>query len=225
MRFKLKSLYELLFEDKDINDKDATEADVSILSQKGIKARKSRDSVDDQIDALILKYESISIREKEDLMSESMLKKSLSFLLMEQEEEAAEEVPAEDTGDSGERAEGAGEDSDDTEQKPAGSEDMQVTEPGNEEIPNLDIDMFTKRCVRMLTNYRNLLRVEEAIVNRIKNFLDAHYGDAYVSEFLNVLENQYGIDIDEFKAEELTQTEPDTPFAVGANASGTGGGG
>ena len=29
-------------------------------------------------------------------------------------------------------------------------------------------------------NYKNLLRVEDVIINRVKNFLDENYGDVFV---------------------------------------------
>lgn len=213
------SLYELLFEDKDVDNKDATEGEIDVDASSP-KARQSKDSVDDQIDGLILKYENSSIKEKEDALMESILYKKLSYLLLEQdEEEAAAEEPAAGE-DAAAEEEGGGE------PDPSGSEDVGVDAPAaKEEVPNLDIDNFTKRCVRLIINYRNLLKIEEAIVNRIKNFLDKHYGDAYVSEFLEILENQHGISISEFEDDILNSNEPDIPFAVGATASTGGGGG
>ena len=121
------SLYKILFEDKDIDNKDATEGEIDV-DANDIKARHSKDSVDDQIDALILKYENSSIREKEDSLMESILKKNLKYLLQEQEEEEpATEEPAADEGET-ETAD-AGSD-------PAGSEDMTVDAPASqEEVP------------------------------------------------------------------------------------------
>ena len=211
------SLYEFLFEDKDVDNKDATEGEIDV-DASSLKARQSKDSVDDQIDGLILKYENSSIKEEDDTLMESILYKKLAYLLLEQDEEAdAAAEPAAD--EEGEATEGG------DDPNPSGSEDISVNAPASkEEIPNLDIDKFTKRCVRLIINYRNLLKVEEAIVNRIKNFLDEHYGDAYVSEFLDILENQHGISISEFEDDILNSNEPDIPFAVGATASPGGGG-
>jgi hypothetical protein len=212
------NLYKFLFEDKDVNDKDATEAEVSV-SGSGLKSRQSKDSVDDQIDSLILKYEYSSIDEKEDdALMESILKQNLKYLLTEQDEDIEdEEEPADD-------AEGEDEDEVPVTADPTGSENVDISTPNMKEvIPNLNIDKFTKRCVRLIINHRNLLRIEEAIINRAKNFLDEHYGDAYVTDFLNVLESQHGITIEEFNDEVLNSKEQDTPFAVGANASGAGG--
>ena len=55
-------LYNLLFEqdDLEIDDRDAPEDPVTLREPK-IRARPANDSVDDQIDSLILRYESASI--------------------------------------------------------------------------------------------------------------------------------------------------------------------
>ena len=71
-------------------------------------------------------------------------------------------------------------------------------------------------------NYRNLLRVEEAIVNRIKNFLDENYGENFVDRYVSILENEYGISMAEFDSDRETEDEE---FAVGAFAGGMGSGG
>ena len=65
-----------------------------------------------------------------------------------------------------------------------------------------------------------MLRVEEAICNRVKHFLDQNYGDKFVQRYVEILANQYGIEMSEFDDERATQ---DDNFAVGAFAGGTGG--
>ena len=70
-------------------------------------------------------------------------------------------------------------------------------------------------------NYRQLLDVENAIINRAKNFLDENYGDKFVVRYLDILDEQFGIAPKEF---EMPYNE-DQPFAVGANAAGTSSGG
>ena len=49
---KKTSIYNILFEDKDVDEKDATEGEVNVDASSP-KARQSKDSVDDQIDSLI----------------------------------------------------------------------------------------------------------------------------------------------------------------------------
>ena len=193
-------LYRLLFEQEEEDLGDAPEGGVK--AAPGVKARKSDDSVDDQIDSLILLYEKRAIRDEEDKLMESLSKTSLQYLF-EQEEEAAEEEPAAEESD------------------PVGSEEATAPAAEVEPVPNLDIDKFTIKVARMIMNYRQLLDVETAIINRTKNFLDENYGDKFVVRYLDILEEQFGISASEF---EMTDVE-DAPFAIGANPAGAGMGG
>mgnify|MGYP001432370121 CR=1 FL=1 len=230
-----KKLFNLLFEKED-KDKDSPEKPVNLKSGK-LKARQSLYSVDSQIDALLLRYESSAIREDDnDILDEiSLFNQSLRYLF-EQEEDPLEALAG--GGDEGGGDEGGGDaatddeggeteelggDSADT-SVPTGNEKMDQDTPGKESVPDLDVDEFTNRAVRLITNYDKLLRIEEAIVNRIKNFLDEHYGDEFVIRFMDTLKNEYGIEITEFDEGDMMQTSQDI-FAPGANPSATGGGG
>ena len=68
-----------------------------------------------------------------------------------------------------------------------------------------------------------MLRIEETIVNRVKNFLDEHYGDEFVIRFIDTLRDQYGIEVTEFDEGNIMQSSQDV-FAPGANPSATGAG-
>ena len=206
------NMFKFLFEQEDKNV-DTPESSMKV-NQAKIKARKALDSVDDQIDSLILKYESSSVREEPiDKLMESLSKKSLNYLI-EQDDPLAD-----DTGDAA--AEDAAEDSPESAPSPEGSEKMDVEEPAKEQlIPDLDIDAFTNRTVRLISNYKSLLRIEEAIINRVKHFLDENYGDKFVQKYIEILDEQYGISVEEF---EQTRETKDEDFAVGAFAGGTGG--
>lgn len=181
------------------------------------KARPAADSVDDQIDALILRYESASIR-KEASLNESLKNMNLRFLLEQEEEPPADEPPADEPPAAEPAAdEPAAEETPD----PSGSDDMTVTAPADDQnIPDLDVDKFTMRVVRLVNNYKNLLNVEESIINRTKTFLDENYGEVFVEEFLNNLSSKYGLDMNEFT--DIPEVSDDN-FAVGAFAGGTGG--
>jgi hypothetical protein len=198
-----RKIYNLLFEADNI---DTPESSMIMTSTK-MKARKALDSVDDQIDALILRYEASSIREAEEERAiASLNERSLSFLV-EQEEEPAEgpdeETPTEEAPE------------------PSGSEKMSVDKPTEAmPIPDLDLDAFAARTVRLINNHKSLLRMEEAIGNRIKHFLDENYGDKYVQRYLEILDNQYGLSFEQFEDYRATEDER---FAVGANSAGTGG--
>lgn len=228
--FHKKKLYNLLFEKED-KDIDAPEKPIHLKSGN-LKARKSLYSIDSQIDALILRYESSSIREENiGNLEESLYTQSLKFLfeqedplaaLAGEEESPDEENESEDSSDSPEETEELGGDSENT-SIPTGNEKMSEKDPGEERIPDLDVDAFTNKAVRLITNYDNLLRIKEAIVNRFKNFLDEHYGDEFVIRFVDTLRDEYGIEVTEFDEEDMTQVNGDI-FAPGANPSATGGG-
>ena len=209
--FHKQKIYNLLFE-KEIKDTDATEGSVTVKGK--LKSRKSSYSIDNQIDSLIMRYEKDSIRiDDKDSIEESMLNKNLKYLL--EQEELPEEEPAEESP----------EEEPDVPQAPAGGEEIKKTDAAeNIPVPDLDIDAFIKRCIRLVSNPNMLLTMEEVIVNRIKNYLDEHYGDQYVVRFMDTLENEYGIKVMEFDEDEMEQTSRDN-FAVGAYAGGTGGGG
>ena len=213
------SIYNILFEaEGEKENRDAPEDPLSV-KEPNVKARPSTDSVDDQIDSLLLRYENSSIREESGptTLGESLGKLNLNFLLeqddeFEEEDEFGDEEAA--GGDEG------GEEGDDELADPGGSEDMTVTEPaGDQKMPPLDVDAFTNRVVRLLMNHKNLLNIEEAIVNRAKNFLDENYGDQFVNKYLDILEQEHGISTSEF---ENVKYSEDDDFAIGANPAGSG---
>ena len=208
------NIYKFLFEAEESENRQAPEDPVSVKEPE-VKARPSTDSVDDQIDALLLRYENASIREEDKdvgTLSESLGYLNLKALLREQEEDLGEEDLGEEEGgeEGGEEEEAP---------DPAGSEDMTVTDPAEEqEVPPLDVDAFTNRVVRLLMNHKNLLNIEEAIINRAKNFLDENYGDKFVNVYLDILEQEHGIGIQEFQ----TKYSEDDVFGIGANPAGSG---
>ena len=191
-------LYKLLFEQQDEDLGEAPEGGVSADVEP--KARKSDDSVDDQIDSLILLDEKRALRDEEDKLMESLSKTSLKYLFEQEEEAAAEEEPAEEPAE------------------PTGSEAATAPAAESEPVPDIDIDKFTIKVARLIMNHRQLLDVETAIINRTKNFLDENYGDKFVVRYLDILEEQFGITAQEFQ---MTTVE-DAPFAIGANPAGAG---
>lgn len=209
------SIYKLLFE-QDNKNVDTPEASLNATQTK-IKARKALDSIDDQIDSLIIRYEASSIRETpvDDLM-ESLIYKKLKFLLEQEEFEEEEDSPPAAAGSESEAEASKG---DAPAPDPVGSEKMTADDPGESLIPDLDIDAFAARTTRLIANYKSLLRMEEAIINRVKNFLDENYGDKFVQKYTDILEEQYGITLTEF---EDSRQIKDDKFAVGAYAAGMG---
>ena len=205
----------LVEQDEEGKFKDPAPENNLMFKNVSAKARKSLDSLDNQIDALILGYEKASIRSKDESerINESLNRLSLTALLMEQEE-GEEEAAAEEGGGEAEGEDAAGEDTSD----PVGSEAMTADTAETQQVPDLDIDKFAFAVGRLVNNYNNLLNPEQVILNRAKNFLDNNYGDAYINRFLATMEEQFGISSSEFN---VTYSR-DVPLAVGANPAGAG---
>ena len=205
------SLRYLLEQDEEGSFKEPAPENNLMFKNVETKARKSLDSLDNQIDALILGYEKASIRDKDEAetIKESLRNLSLSALLVEQDEEeaATEETDTEDTAEETEDA-----------AEPTGSEEMTADTAETQQVPDLDIDQFTFAVGRLLNNYESLLNPEQVILNRAKNFLNNNYGDAYVNRFLKTVEEQFGITSNEFNV----AYNKDVPLAVGANPAGSG---
>jgi hypothetical protein len=170
------------------------------------KTKQALDSVDDQIDSQILKFETDSIKKssEDEIIMESLRNLSLRFLL-----EAEGDEPA------------AGEESDD--EKPASPpEGSEVPKEAPESVdvkPPLDIDAFSKKIARLVMNYQYLLRVEPVIVNRASAFLKKRYGDKgqdYVDRMVDILDTQFDFNL------EGEEDVIDVPIAAGAGVKSTG---
>ncbi len=198
--------------EQDAKPRGAIESDVTVKQDtEDSKSRKSKHSIDEQIDSLILRYEAKSIRVEEDSLMESLSMLSLGFLLREQEE-----VPAEDPAAAAAPADTAPDLTATDTASPTGSEAPAADKPGDQEVPDINIDAFTNRMVRLLNNAERLLDFKTVIVNRAKNFLDENYGDEHVSRFISILDEEFGIEAEEFEED----TKHDDKFAVGAKTGG-----
>tara|TARA_R110000824_G_scaffold159417_3_gene333778 strand:+ start:1778 stop:2437 length:660 start_codon:yes stop_codon:yes gene_type:complete len=178
-------------------------------------------SVDQQIDAFILKFEKDSIENINtniNALAESLTNLSLSGLLTEQEEEEEEEE-VEDVDADNADTEASEDEAKVTE--PVSDEDLQdVPEISDVPVPPLNIDEFTRRVARLAMNYDNLIDVQGAVIERALQFLKENYDIQHANELIDLLNSQFDFDIG--TSEESTG---DGPYAVGAYAGGTGGGG
>jgi hypothetical protein len=160
------------------------------------------DSVDDQIDALIIRYEQDSIdsgeEAEEERMFESLRNMSMQFLLEEDPPEDPSGAPAAEPL--------------------VGSETPKAApEAPDVKKPPLDIDLFAKKVARLVMNANNLLNVEEVIISRAMTFLKKNYGKNYAEQMQDILDNQFDFD--------LTGDEDviDVPIAAGAATKSAGG--
>jgi len=164
------------------------------------KTRLSVDSLDDQIDSLLIKFESESVK------TESVSGRQLFRMLFEAPEDEDEEELPPDLEEPGEV--------ETKDPSSVGSEERDEEWAGEPGKPPLDMDQFTHRVVRLLENYDSLLDVRTVILNRAKNYVLENYDESAVSDFEDTLEVDHGISLDP------RDNEAETPVAVGAGPAG-----
>ena len=187
-------LFKLIFEAEKGKFPEKVDDDIKV----GGKSRLARDSADDQIDSLLIKYENESIREEETL-EESLHRNSLRFLLEQEVVDPAADAEA-----------------------TTGSEMQDEDKAGEEEQANLDIDVFSSKVARLIMNYDHLLKIEAVILNRAVEFLKDNYDAEHAERFYAILEEQYDIEIDE---DFIDDEGRPAPQGLGAYDGGSGGGG
>lgn len=172
------------------------------LEKMSKKTKQSLDSVDDQLDSYIIRFESESIKDssEDEIMMESLRFLNMRFLLEAEgdEPEGEAEAPA---------------------SEPVGSEEPKEEPESVDPKPPLDIDAFTKKVARLVMNYKNLLRIEPVIVNRASAFLEKNYGDKgkdYVERMVDILDTQFDFNL------EGDEDVVDVPIAAGAGVKPTG---
>ncbi len=175
----------------------------SILNEE---IRLAQDSVDDQIDSILLRFEKDCIIDGEQFDESVDLIKNLL--------EAPEDEDESREGESDQMALGDSEE----ENLTADKEDQEPDKPSDPMVPKIDVSKFAGKVSRLVTNQVNLLDIATAIVHRAFNYLDSYYSKNVAKEFAEILEREYEIPYTP-KAEE----EPEElPMARGAGASGIG---
>ncbi len=184
------------------------EAAADAVSEPGTEGRQepsgmSADSLDDQIDSLLMKYETDSIVPpddiEEELIDESHTLRRVYVRLFEQEEEEGGEEEAEEVGSE--------------EDVVVGSEDIEVEEEGDERQPNINVDLFAGHVNRLIMNFGSLLDPLTVILNRSQNYLRSKYDKVVVDEFIEIMAQQYGMELNP-----IDDTQP-PPAAAGAGSS------
>jgi hypothetical protein len=169
--------------------------DMFVMDRAQNVTRLSRDSVDDQIDSMILKFEKESILDEDDELLESIFEaKSLRTLILEQEEDEPEP------------------------DEPAGSEDVEVEEPAEKVLkPRLNLDSFSKKVARLALNSGDLLDPATVVINRAINFLLKNYDQTHVDRMVDILNTQFDFNLGK------EREENDRAVAVGAFGGSEGG--
>jgi hypothetical protein len=175
--------------------------------------RLSLDSVDDQIDSYIIKYEAESaeaLEKDEEMIFEALRRRTLYGLLYEQDEAPTDLFTGDPTAAP----------ANDEAPPPEDSSDMkQDLKPAPLVKTPMDIDLFTKKLVRLVMNNKRMLDVESVIINRAILFLKKNYSQEYIDRMKDVLETQFDFNMDN----EDFFYAPDAPGSEGKPTGGTGG--
>ena len=184
--------------------------DLYVMDRAQNVTRLSRDSVDDQVDSLILKFEREAIPEEDNTpIDEAMHQFSLLSLINEQ-------VPNSDVEE--ENLELAVEDEEEEIDDPGGSEEVSVNEPAEKtKKAKLDVDIFAQRIARLAMSHDALLDVPTVIVNRAVTFLEKNYNQEHVDTMIDILNNQFDFNLGK------ERNEHERAAAVGAFGGGEGG--
>ena len=162
----------------------------SFLNEETI--RRSPDSVDSQMDSLLLRYQEESSGEDE-LGETVMLDEHFALLLEDMPEE--EESPDDMT---------------------TGDEQMRSDQPSDPRSQKIDIDAFAEKVANLHENFMNLLNIKPVVIARAKHLLEQGYPMEVIQEFEDVLDRQFGISYDKDGEEE----ERELPVAPPGGSAG-----
>lgn len=167
--------------------------------------RLSDNSVDDQIDSLLIGFEKDSSTNKElETEYESINFKHLKLKnLFEAPDEKGGNVTAKDLGLN-----------DETDNAVKTSKDIEQERPSKPDIPPIDVSKFANKVARLIINRDNLLDVKTVIFNRGKNFLKKNYGDEVANKYEEILMQEHGIEQEKEYHQKIAPN-----YAVGAGPS------
>lgn len=188
-----------------IKEAEEESQEVSSLEDSKNATRLSKDSVDDQIDSMIIKFESEAMSDPDlDALKESLSTFKMGSILLEQDAEADAAADADADADNEESPE---------------EETPELEPPPESNVPPIDMDSFTKRVARLAMSHEVLLDVKTVVINRAIEFLSENYTQEQIEEFKEILDEQFDFNL------EGTPEIPEAPIAVGAGGPGGGLGG
>ena len=166
------------------------------------------DSLDAQIDALLIKYDTVAAdsADQGDL-SEANFPQSLSFLLEQAEEPEAAPGPDQVLDQE-----------DEPEAEEAPEEDPEEDLP--ESKPKLDVQMFTERVARLASMPDRILDIVTVILVRAENYVRENYDDATADEMKELLYTEHRLELPEDAVERVLDTDVPPPAAQGAGPGG-----
>jgi len=183
--------------------------------------RLSQRSLDDQVDSILLRFESDCIVDVaspgEDQTAEARLSLLPLILELKDEEKDDDEKDDDDAGSQKpELGDPDEEEKEDVKNKTGDVEDAQPDGEADPLRPKIDLGKFAGKVARLVVNYEALLDLPIAIVNRARNYLEQNYGLSVAKEFMEMMEQDYDVVVDRKGHKEPREH----PLAVGAAASG-----
>lgn len=231
MSFLLKDLLKILTESPGTD----TDSDNTV-----VHARKKSDSLDDQIDSLLLGYEKDAVVSDDDIETqvESLsIRKTLPFLFEapgddeEEDDEDKKSSADDDAADIFDDDIAPGQDDDKLASQKKGDEggdDMSaesdpsfvdssknsVNSPEAQKKIPIDVDIFAQKVSRLIDNFDSLLDIIPVIINRSAKILRENHGEDSVEKFKEIMSSDYDVDI------EPKDNKPQRPIAAGAGPMG-----
>jgi hypothetical protein len=159
-----------------------------ILKEETI--RLSEDSLDSQIDSVLLRYQEEASLEDNELEDAGLnegykMPENWKLLLKEAEGDEEEETPM-----SGDDIMSVGDDM------------PRASKPSDPKQQKLNIDDFAQKVSNLYEHYDSLLNVKPVIVHRAMHLLEKGYPADLIQEFLEILEREFGITLEGDKEEE-----------------------
>ena len=154
---------------------------------------KEQSSVDEQIDAYLVKLEQQSAAKGDQTVENILARKSLRFLL-----EADEEAPA---------------------APPQGQDKDKKPDPKVQVTRKLSVSpaTFASHVARLIENYDSLLDVKRIILVRALKYAKSNHSESMASEMADILREKFQIDLAD-QADKDDDITLDPPVAVGGNA-------
>jgi len=176
----------------------------------------SPSSVDEQIDALLLQYEKMSLPSEEEMIREVLNAKSLKFILEQEEEGDEEEEETEEVEVAA--ADEEAEEEDPNEEEEVAEEDLAV------ENPTFDVATFALKVARLAEVPEKVLDLKDTIINRAIQYVSSNYDELVAKEVEQTLMDNYDLALPEEEVEKVVASDLPAPAAVGAGPGGGAGG-
>ncbi len=173
-------------------------------------------SVDEQIDALLLQYEKMSLPSEEEMIREVLDTKSLKFIL--EQEEATDEEEEETEEIEVAAADEEAEEEDPDEEEEVAEEDLVA------QSPVLDVATFALKVARLAEVPEKVLDLKDSIINRAIQYISSNYDELVAKEVEQTLMDNYQLALPEEEVEKVVASDLPAPAAVGAGPGGGAGG-